>query len=158
MSVVLPPEILNIIGHYFGSVTSFRLILGMQVSKNQVFREGGFGVVLENILFDNPDRFTLTNIKGYLPNKEVSLIKAVLTKKMHVLTMVSEMWGSTYSDFAYLKAVELVFLDAMKFIRHELPPPSNTQHLGGLVEAYDKLEFVIDNNRAREASHIKHLS
>jgi hypothetical protein len=149
MSVFLPSEILELIGLYFGSITSFKLILGMEVNRNQVFREGGFGVVLENILFNYPDRYTLTNIKRYLSNKEVPLIKAVLTKKMCVLTMVSDIWNSTYSNFAYVKAVQLGFVDAMNFIGHELPPP-DAQLLNMFiinsksVEAYDKIDFTIE--------------
>jgi hypothetical protein len=47
MTVALPLEILEIIGlHFDRSVSSFKLILGMKINKDQVFREGGLGVII----------------------------------------------------------------------------------------------------------------
>ncbi len=149
MAKVLPSEILEIIGFYFGSIASFKLILGMDINRYQVFREGGLGIVLEKLLLNYPDRYALTNLKRYLPNKEAPLIKAVLTKKMSVLIMVSEIWSSTYSDFAYVKAAQIGFVDALNFIDHNIPRP-NPQLLNKFiiesqsVEAYNKVDLTIE--------------
>jgi hypothetical protein len=118
VSLVLPPsEILDITGFYFGSATSFKLILGMQVDRKQAFQEEGFGVVilLGKFSFSYLDRYTLINIKRYLVNKRF-LLSRQFSPGRCVLTMASEIRNSNHSDYA----VEIGFVDAIDFIGHDI--------------------------------------
>jgi hypothetical protein len=147
MPVYFLLEILQNIGFYFGSVTCFNLILGIKVDKKRALYEGGFSIILDKILLDYQDRYALVNLKKYLSNKEVPLYKAVLTGKMSLLALVSEVWGSRHSDFAYVQAIKLGFLDALDFIEHDIPPLS-AQHLNLLLirtEAYNKVDLTVND-------------
>jgi hypothetical protein len=155
-----PLEVLEIIGYYFGNITSFKLILNIEPDKYQVFREGGFGIILEDILFNYPDKQTLVNIKKYLPNKEVALVKANLTKNTNTLFLVSKIWESLYSNYAYVHAYSVRFLGGLKFIGHDIL--SISQHWLNYIIIEDELDgevdFTIDNPLKHVIGNVKYMS
>lgn len=158
--MILPLEILELIGFYFGNSTTLNLILDVEINKYQVFREGGFGIILEDILFNYLDKQTLINIKKYLPNKEVALVKANLTKNVNALFLVSEVWESLYSNYAYVHAYSVRFLGGLKFIGHDIPSISQ-RWLNYIIvdgELDGEVDFTIDDPLKYVVRNVKYMS